>query len=104
MQSGNDTLWSARGNLCVQRGGRLVLAPLPRNLGLFVDVLSVARRTPRLFYFIADHRDDGVVGDAAFARAVIVENVTKPKLALLHLISRESTGGKRRAKGGRILA
>jgi hypothetical protein len=100
----NDVFGGAGGNLCIERGGRLVLAPLPWNLGLFVDMLRVAGGTAGLFHFLADHRDDCVVGDTAFARAIIVENVTKPKLALLHRISRESSGGENSAKGGRILA
>jgi hypothetical protein len=102
--SRGDAFWSAGCNLRIQRGGRLVLAPLPRNLGLFVDVLRVACGTAGLFHILANHRDDGVVRNAALARTVIVENVTKPKLALLHQFSRESTGGERSAKGGRILA
>jgi hypothetical protein len=30
-----------------------------------------------------------MVGDAAFARAIVVENVTEPKPALLHELPRE---------------
>jgi hypothetical protein len=39
-----------------------------------------------------DHRDDGMIGYATLARTVIVENVTKPKLALLHQIPRKNSG------------
>jgi hypothetical protein len=37
---------------------------------------------------LADHRHDSVVGHAPLARTIIVQNVTKPKLALLHQLSR----------------
>jgi hypothetical protein len=43
-----------------------------------------ARRAARLLDGVADHRHDGVIGEPALARAVVVKNVTKPKLALLH--------------------
>jgi hypothetical protein len=37
-----------------------------------------------LLYIRANHSHDSVVGHASFTRTVIVQNVTKPKLALLH--------------------
>ena len=70
--------------LCGKRGRRLCFPAEPRHLRLFVFVLRVASRATRLFDFGTDHRDDGMVGDAAFTRAIVVQNVTKPKLALLH--------------------
>jgi hypothetical protein len=69
---------------CRKGRGRLRFAAKPRNFSLLVFVLGFAGRAARLFHFRADHRDDGVVGNAAFTRAIVVQNVTKPKLALLH--------------------
>ena len=72
-------------HLGIQR--RLVgLSPLARNFRVLVDVLEVARGAPRLLHLGADHGHDRVVADPPLARAVIVENVTKPKLALLHQV------------------
>ena len=88
----DDALGRARRNLRVQRAGRIGLLPLARNLGVLVFVLGVAGRTPRLLHIGADHRNDCVVRHAAFARTIIVQNVTKPKLALLHQISRRTAG------------
>jgi hypothetical protein len=51
-------------------------------------VLGIARRTARLLHVWSDHRDDGVIGDAPLSRTIIVQDVTEPKLALLHRISR----------------
>jgi hypothetical protein len=47
-------------------------------------VLRIARRAARLLHVGADHRHHDVVGEPALAGAIVVENVTKPKLALLH--------------------
>jgi hypothetical protein len=47
-------------------------------------MVGVARRAPRLFHLVVNHRYDGVIGDATLTRAVVVENVTEPKPALLH--------------------
>jgi len=80
-----DALGSARKNLRLQRGWR-VLPTLPRHLGVLVLVIRVAGRAPRLFHIVADHGDDDVIGDTTFARTVIIQNVTKPRLALLHLL------------------
>src|SRR5204863_6410296 len=48
-----------------------------------------------LLHLVVDHRDDRVVGDAALTRAVVVQNVTEPKPALLHELprSRSFSGG-----------
>ena len=82
--SGSCSFGAAREPLRGKRRGRLRLAAKPRHLRLLEFVLGFAGRAARLLHFVADHRDDGVVGDAAFARAIVVQNVTKPKLALLH--------------------
>src|SRR5712692_3846802 len=83
-----DTLRSVREHLRIERRGRLVLAPLPRHLRVPVFVLRLARRAPRLLDVLAHHRDDGVVRHATLAWTIVVQNVTKPKLALLHQRSR----------------
>ena len=62
--------------------GMELLVPARRLAGL-VDVLGVARRAARLLHLIVNHRHDRVVGDAALTRAVVVQNVTEPKPALL---------------------
>jgi hypothetical protein len=72
----------------------IALEAWPRHLRVFVLVIRVARRTASLLHLVADHRDHGVVGEAPFARAIIVQNVTKPKLALLHReLPRNLAGG-----------
>ena len=38
-----------------------------------------------------DHRHDGVIGDASLTRTVVVQDVTKPRLALLHQPPRRSS-------------
>jgi hypothetical protein len=47
-------------------------------------MLRVADGTPGLAYLVLDHRDHRVIGHAALARAVVVDNVTEPNPALLH--------------------
>jgi hypothetical protein len=47
-------------------------------------MVGIAGRAAGLLHLVIDHRDDGVVGDAALTRAVVVQNVTEPKPALLH--------------------
>jgi hypothetical protein len=47
-------------------------------------VLGIARRTPHLLHLIVDHCHYRVIGDAALARTVVVQDVTEPKPALLH--------------------
>ena len=51
---------------------------------LLVFVVRVARGAARLLHLVLDHRDHGMIGDAALARTVVVQNVTEPKPALLH--------------------
>jgi hypothetical protein len=58
-------------------------------------MLGVAGRATGLLHVFVDHRDDGMVGHPAFARAVVIEDVTKPKLALLHQsLPKEPLAGK----------
>jgi hypothetical protein len=57
---------------------------LTGHLGVLVFVFGVAGRAARLLHVLADHRHDCMIGEATLARTVIVQNVTKPKLALLH--------------------
>ncbi len=59
-------------------------AALRRNTGPLELMVRLAGSAACLLDLIFDHRHDGVVRDAAFARAVIVQNVTEPKPALLH--------------------
>jgi hypothetical protein len=67
-------------------GGRRAILTTARrgNSRLLVLMVRVARRAARLLHLIVDHRHDGVIGDAALARTVVVQNVTEPKPALLH--------------------
>jgi hypothetical protein len=51
-------------------------------------MLGITRRAPRLPDVLVNHRDDDVIGDAALARTVVVQNVTEPKPALLHELPR----------------
>jgi hypothetical protein len=43
-----------------------------------IVVLGFAGRATGLLDFLVDHRDDGMVRNPAFARTIVVENVTKP--------------------------
>src|SRR2546421_304042 len=56
--------------------------------GTFVVVARVTRRAARLLDVVSDHRHDGVIRHASLARTVVVQNVTEPRLPLLHQISR----------------
>jgi hypothetical protein len=38
----------------------------------------------RVFHVVANHRDHDMIGESSLARAIVVQNVTKPRLALLH--------------------
>lgn len=79
----------------VQCRRALNLATCARHLRVFVLMVSVARRTARLLDLITHHRDHDVVRDPSFARTVVVQDVTKPKLALLHqVLPRNLAGGK----------
>jgi hypothetical protein len=62
---------------------RLLPAAGWRNARLLVLVIGVARRAARLLHRIFNHRDNDVIGDAAFTRTIVVQNVTEPKPALL---------------------
>jgi hypothetical protein len=64
---------------------------------MLVFMLGVTGRAACLFHVLFDHRHDGVVRHPPFTRAVVIENVTKPKLALLHSISPEGADGGERA-------
>jgi len=88
-----DPLRPTGSDLREQCRGRIGFTPLPRDFGVLVLVFCVTGRAARLLDGRLDHRDDGVVGYAPLARTIIVQNVTKPKLALLHLLSRRATGG-----------
>jgi hypothetical protein len=52
-------------------------------------MVRIARGAARLFHLIINHRHDRVIGDATFTRTIVVQNVTEPKPALLHLIPPE---------------
>jgi hypothetical protein len=79
-----DTLGTAGQDLRVQRSRRFRLPALARHLGVFENVLGIAGGTTRLLHLRFDHRDYDVVRDSPLARTIIVKNVTKPRLALLH--------------------
>jgi hypothetical protein len=66
------------------RDQRLFLAARRRNASLLVFVIRVARGAARLLHLIVNHRHNRVIGDAAFTRTIVVQNVTEPKPALLH--------------------
>jgi hypothetical protein len=66
------------------RDADLLLPSRRRHLGLLVLMIRVTRRATGLLDFFVDHRDNRMIGDAALARTVIVQNVTEPKPALLH--------------------
>jgi hypothetical protein len=83
--------------------GRRFFLSLRRHLCLFVLVLHVARDAASLFDVVVDHRHDGVISNAAFARTIIVQHVAGPKPALLHAFPREaekSDHSLRRGKAG----
>jgi hypothetical protein len=62
---------------------------------MFVFMLRVAGRAACLLHILFDHGNDGVVRHTSFARAIVVQNVTKPKLALLHQsLPKEPLAGK----------
>ena len=72
-----------------QRGGRFA-ATRRGHFGVLVLVLGVARRATRLLHVVLDHRDHRMIGDAALARTIVVENVTEPNPALLHELPRSA--------------
>jgi hypothetical protein len=69
---------------CITRAGGTPFSALRRHLGLLVFVIGVAGSASGLLHLVVNHRDDGVIRDAALARAIVVQNVTEPKPALLH--------------------
>jgi hypothetical protein len=79
---------------------------LARHTRVLVFVVRVARRATRLLDVLTNHRDDDVVGQPSLARTVVIQNVTRPKLALLHqeLPMDPRSRGKENAKGAPILA
>jgi len=79
-----NTFWSVSRDLRIQGGGRVVLLALPRYFRVLVFVFGVAGGATRLFDVLTDEGHDGVVGHTPLARTVVVQNVSKPKLTLLH--------------------
>jgi len=69
-----------------EKGRRLRLATRRRHFSSLVFVLGVATGATRLLYFVIDHRHDGMVGYATFARTVIVQDVAGPIPAFLHAV------------------
>jgi hypothetical protein len=94
----DDTLRPSGHPLCEDCGG-FGFPTLTWHSGLLVLVLGIAGRAARLLHIRSDHGDNGVVGDASLTRAVIIQNVTKPKLALLHqTLPKEPQAGRERRK------
>jgi hypothetical protein len=85
-----DALGLAGGHLGRQSGGIRFLA-LPRDLRVLVVMVGVAGRAARLLHIIANQGHDDVIRHPPLARTVVVQNVTKPKLALLHSKTPEGT-------------
>jgi len=56
----------------LRRGHTRLATPRCRHLRLFIFVFRVAGRAPRLLDSVLDHRDHGMVGNAALARTVVV--------------------------------
>jgi hypothetical protein len=69
---------------CVTRAGATAFSALRRHPGLLVFVIGVAGSASGLLHLVVNHCNDGVIRDAALARAIVVQNVTEPKPALLH--------------------
>jgi hypothetical protein len=68
-------------NLSISRDGlndRHLLLSKARRLPALVGMLGVAGRAASQPDFVTDHRDNRVVRETTLARAIIVENVTKP--------------------------
>jgi len=61
-----------------------LLAARRRHARLFVLVIRVTRHAARLLHLVINHGNNRVIGDAAFTRTIVVQNVTEPKPALLH--------------------
>src|SRR5262245_59501760 len=65
-------------------GSGFRLAALPRHARVLVLVIRVACRAARLLHLVPHHCHDGMVRQPTLSGTVVVQNVTKPKLALLH--------------------
>jgi hypothetical protein len=78
----------------VERPVRVLLLTKSRHPGVPVVVLGIAGGAARLLDGLVDHGDDRVIRDTAFTRTVVVQNVTKPRLALLHQSPRRVSGGR----------
>ena len=66
---------------------RAAVVPFFRGAGTraFLNSCSASHTTQRVRWIsLVDHRDNGVVGDAALARTIIVQHVARPILAFLH--------------------
>ena len=85
----------------VTRERARLASPRGWRFGAFVLVIRLARRAARLLHLVVDHRDDGMVGDAALARAIVVENVTEADPALLHQLPRSDFFKERSERSGR---
>jgi hypothetical protein len=81
---GIDGLGHPGQHLFVENGSG-ILFPSSRFLATLVGMFRITRRATCLFDVFFDHRDDSVVGHAALARTVIVQNVSETQPALLHL-------------------
>jgi len=71
-------------HLLIEGAGDFLLAALWRHLRLLELVITVTSGASGLAHFVADHRDDGMIGDSALARTVVVDYVAETRLALLH--------------------
>jgi hypothetical protein len=67
-----------------QDGRRVRFLSLSRHPGVLVFVVRVTRRATRLLDVLPNHRHNDVIGEPPLARTVVIQNVTRPKLALLH--------------------
>ena len=63
---------------------RVLFLARARDLRVLVLVLGVAGGAAGLKDILPNHRHNCVVGQPPLARTVVIQNVTKPKLALLH--------------------
>ena len=72
------------GDFRIQGGRRVRLPALAGDLPPFVLMFGLAGRAPCLLHVGTDHRDNRMIRQPPLARTVIIQNVTKPKLALFH--------------------
>jgi hypothetical protein len=93
---GGRALGNPGGGCGENRRARVCLAAWTRDPGVLVLVFRLAGRAAGLLDLGTNHRDDSMVRQAALARAVIIQDVTEPKLPLLHLQAPDGrTGGER---------